>query len=260
MLKFKNNHIWGLDQQIYNKLKDKLLSQTYYLYTWDFCTEKKNIDDNFYEPECNETNTWNFSLKYEDTLKNSIATTSQKYSFGNYTYNGTEECRIIAKANSHKDSNATNQCREISKQDIAAYNPPEFTIQKLLTCKHKRELNIFVFRNLKTRKLECLGMYYYCKYTKGVNRKDDRINSYSVLIEDLEKEMSPQTLNNFIKYMSDINIDYGRIELIEDDILGWCIIDINNSPCDYIFHTFDKNQKQIDGKNVIIQEFSKVLV
>ena len=30
--------------------------------------------------------------------------------------------------------------------------------------------------------------------------------------------------------MNRINLDYGRVELLFDHKLGWCVIDINNSP------------------------------
>ena len=38
------------------------------------------------------------------------------------------------------------------------------------------------------------------------------------------------TKKKFINFMNHINFDYGRIELIKDRDVGWCVIDINNSP------------------------------
>jgi hypothetical protein len=33
------------------------------------------------------------------------------------------------------------------------------------------------------------------------------------------------------QYCKEINLDYGRVELINDVKRGWCVLDINNSPC-----------------------------
>ena len=39
-----------------------------------------------------------------------------------------------------------------------------------------------------------------------------------------------ENINNLKMYCKSINLDYGRIELINDITRGWCVIDINNSP------------------------------
>lgn len=39
-----------------------------------------------------------------------------------------------------------------------------------------------------------------------------------------------KNIKNFKQYCKAINLDYGRVELINDVNRGWCVIDINNSP------------------------------
>ena len=60
----------------------------------------------------------------------------------------------------------------------------------------------------------------------SVNRKNNkctfkRLDNYHFPMED-----------KLIQYLESIHFDYGRIELINDTKLGWCIIDVNNSPGD----------------------------
>ena len=55
-----------------NKTKKllKIIQKNYYLYIYDYCnTQKDKTPTNFYTNNNNESNTWNYNLKYEDTTK-----------------------------------------------------------------------------------------------------------------------------------------------------------------------------------------------
>ncbi len=59
----------------------------------------------------------------------------------------------------------------------------------------------------------------------NINRKKSECKFIEVDISVLGDK-----IQNFIDYVNYINFDYGRIELLRDKHLGWCIIDVNNSP------------------------------
>lgn len=67
----------------------------------------------------------------------------------------------------------------------------------------------------------------YNNYNININRKLNKTNKKSQKVDILILEDKQQ---NFIDYLNYINFDFGRIELIKYYKLGWCILDINNSP------------------------------
>jgi hypothetical protein len=258
MLNYKSTHIWGFDNEIFKNIKSNSINN-YYLYIWDYCHMKIDINDSFYEKECNENNTWNINLKYKDTCKDEVVLKSKKHGFADLSYNN-EDCRIITKPLGHKNSTREKQCKEIKKDEIIKYNKNEYIIQKLIKNKDNRELNVYIFRNLNTKELYMVTMYIYTTKMKTINRKDSFENSYALYINDIKNELKDK-YQNFINYINDINFDYGRIELIEDDIIGWSIIDVNNSPGSnrYNNKTYDIQGNKININNILFNEFKKTL-
>ena len=106
------------------------------------------------------------------------------------------------------------------------YPPHKFSFQKVLEKKNNRELNVFIVRDLDTREKHFFSVYITTKM-KNINRKLDEVVFLEVV--DPQKNLGNK-YKGFCDYMDDIKFDYGRVELIEDKILGWCVIDINNSP------------------------------
>jgi hypothetical protein len=153
---------------------------------------------------------------------------SIEFGFGDYSDDGIDEHIIVKPIHSvfhnrkycpHKgEAHLVSRIEYNSKYDKTKWMP-----QKVLSSNTdpSEELNVFIFRDLKTRKLHTLC--YNCKFhkTSCLNRKFT-----SCTFEKVDNPLG----SNFIDYCNHINIDYGRIELIKDKKLGWCVIDVNNSP------------------------------
>lgn len=228
MIIHKSCHKYGLDSLIFNLIKDIKCSNDYYLFIYDYCATKNNNLDNFYTYKNNETNTWNYSLTYENTTKDSIMRISKKFNFGDYSYNK-EDSKILVKAKGHiYSSDIYGQSHIVEKDKYEnVYDKKKYIGQKILYTnnKYNEELNVFVIRNLNTREL-----YFYCILCENdtsinINRKKSKCKFNKVDINILGDKVK-----NFIEYINFIKLDYGRVELLLDRNLGWCIIDINNSP------------------------------
>lgn len=229
MITHKACHYGGLDTLIFRTVKNTICRENYYLYIYDYCHKKTSDMSNFYTDDNNETNTWNFNLKYENTTKKSIMEQSKNFKFGDYSYDDNDS-KILVKAIGHIYSSDTNGQAHIIEKNIyesSIYDKEKYIGQKILytTNMYNQELNVFVIRDLNTKKL-----YFYCILCENdtsinINRKKSKCSFKKVDISILgimEK--------NLIEYINYIKLDYGRIELILDEIIGWCIVDVNNSP------------------------------
>ena len=228
MLFYKSSHCYGLDYLIYQKTKNNTYLKNYYLYIWDYaCTETKT-PLNFYHKECNKDNTWNYNLKFENTSKESIVKDSIIYGFGDYSIKDYNEEQYIVKAISHLYTKEKyGQCQLIDKNDISKIDKTKFIIQPLLKNNKGEELNIFIFKHMNTNEIELIPVMITHDANKNVNRK---YNQVSIKFCDLINVFNETNINNFKQYCRAINLDYGRVELINDVNRGWCVIDINNSP------------------------------
>lgn len=228
MIRYKSIHSHGLDKLIFDKIKNIKTDKNYYLYIYDNVSSMSYLPPkNFYERECSNLNTWNYDLCYESFLnKPMVLSESVKFGFGDYSDDGNSDFVVVKPTNityNYKSCPHNSQTHKISRKDYERnYDKKRWFPQKILSSNSSKseELNIFVIRNLETRKLYTLC--YMCTYDKNViNRKTTNCNFTEVDYPLDEK---------FIDYCNHIKIDYGRIELIKDVNIGWCIIDVNNSP------------------------------
>lgn len=228
MLYYKACHQLGLDLMIINYLKPflKEIKDDYYFFIFDFVFYDI-IPNNFYSSKCNENNTWNFNLNYKSTEKDCIMKDSILFNFGDYSYSN-DDSMIISKAKGHIYTKLEKgQAHIVSKYEFESYyDKNKFIGQKILNNQDHTELNIFVIRNLKTKELNFLFVLCYNDVTVNINRKFSNCK-FNIINESI---FTKQERQNFINYINYIKLDYGRIELIKDDKLGWCIIDVNNSP------------------------------
>lgn len=227
MIFYKSCHNYGLDYNIYRHLLKKTKND-YYLYTWDYCHTKTMISSDFFRTECNINNTWNFGLKFNDTSKESIQNNSTKYGFGDYNISKYNDNQYIVKAISHLyTTEKYGQCQLINKEDIDKIDKTKFIIQPLLKNTYGEELNIFVFKHMNTNELFLISILVKHDTLKNINRKYNDCDYYFCELTDVFGDDNIKNLKNYCK---SINLDFGRIELINDIERGWCIIDINNSP------------------------------
>lgn len=237
MLFFKSRHAGGLDYFIFSTIKHKTntLKKNYYLYTFDYCYPNCALmHDDFYDNDTNKSNCWNYDLDYDSTRKDNIMINSYSFGFGNINYT-TDDTNILVKGVGHhiidtvKDTYQAHIQNKIVFQND--YNKKYFVGQKILYTDPlnnlNEELNIFVIRNLDTRKLNFYCVMIYNNYNVNINRKFNKTNNKPKKVDISILEDKQQ---NFIDYLNYINFDFGRIELIKDHKLGWCILDINNSP------------------------------
>lgn len=222
----------GLDTEIYKKLKTIKPKKDYYFYIFNYVypINKQNnmMPNDFYTSNNNSSNTWNFDLQYDFTTKINILEDNIKFNFGNYKYT-IDDNYILVKANGHLNSSQEfGQARIVSRDEFENnYDKNKYIGQKILktTDNINEELNVFVVRNLDTRELNFFCILCVNNTSVNINRKKSKCNFFNSDISILGDK-----LNNFIDYVNHINFDYGRIELLKDYKLGWCIIDINNSP------------------------------
>lgn len=182
----------------------------------------------FYSTENNEYNTWNYNLDFMSTTKKNIMNESSKFGFGNYNYSINDK-KILVKGIDHTIVNDPNYNPKIVDREVYEknYDKNKFIGQRILMTENKinQELNIYVVRDLDTRELQVFCVLCFNDTSFNINRKKSKCNFEEVSIEILDDKKE-----SFFKYMDSINLDYGRIELIKDKLLGWCVIDINNSP------------------------------
>ena len=228
MLKHKSLHKSGLDYKLYLNTKNINCKKDYYLYIWDVCTIKTNNVYNFFDIECNKYNTWNYLLNLDNVNKDEIMRISPIFGFGDYNIVNYNLNKYIVKAKSHIFSEEKyGQAQIINKENIKNIDKNKYVIQPILNNKNGEEINIFILRDLDTRDLylECIIIKHNTK--NNINRKKNKIEKKIV---DINNVLSDNEINNLIKYCNHINLDYARLELIRDEKLGLCIIDINNSP------------------------------
>jgi hypothetical protein len=222
----------GLDTEIYNKLKNTKPKKDYYFYIFNYVypINKQNnmMPNDFYTSNNNSFNTWNYDLKYESTTKINILEDNIKFDFGNYKYTIDDEY-ILVKANGHINTSQTfGQAHIVLREKFENnYDKNKYIGQKILRTNNSinEELNVFVVRNLDTRELNFFCILCVNDTSVNINRKKSKCNFFFSDISILGDK-----LNNFIDYVNHIKFDYGRIELLKDHLLGWCIIDVNNSP------------------------------
>lgn len=229
MLKHKSLHPYGLDFLIFNNLKSLSCVSQYYLYVYDYCCALKPITKDFFDRECNKTNTWNYNLKFEDTAKDAIMKNNITFGLGDINYDDQDEF-IIVKGRNHFDSSLKNgQSHKVRRAVFESdYDREHFVGQKILKSSDTNvceELNVFVVRNLKTREINFFCIM--CSYDTNININRKYTNSE---MKEVKIEVLGDKKENFINFMNHINLDYGRVELIKDKNKGWCVIDINNSP------------------------------
>lgn len=228
MIIHKSCHKSGLDMLVYNIIRNTKCQKDYYLYIYDYCSTKTNDLSNFYTDKNNETNTWNYNLQYENTTKSSIMNTSKLFNFGDYSYNE-QDTKILVKANGHIYSSDTYGQSHIVEKDKYenTYNKQKYIGQKILrTSENKNEeLNIYIVRDLNSKQLHFFCVLCINNTNININRKKSKVEFKNVDISILGDR-----LKDFIEYMNYIKMDYGRVELLLDKNIGWCVIDINNSP------------------------------
>ena len=232
-----------------------------FFYIWDYAHSLKDYPINFYNNENNENNTFNYNLKCENYNKIGATINSVKFDFGDSSkFN--ENDRIVIKTIDHKfvkHNDLRYQTHEIQHKDIDKYDKNIFKPFKLLQNKEGEELNIFVFKNLETKEFYLLSLMRTTYFKKGCNMKYNTEGSWLYLYE-----LSSELKSKFIKFLNEIHFDYGRIELINDIELGWCIIDVNNSPGPNTIKSkwyLDKTKTNIVPNNIelITSYFKKTL-
>ena len=227
MLKHKACHQFGLDTYVVRQFNKKL-ANTYFLYVFDYAMSETNVMSDFFSIENNKANTWNYNLEYESTSKPSVMRDSVKFGFGDYRYNASDN-HILVKAIGHQySSTPLGQSHIVAKNQYeTTYDKSKYIGQKILNThpKYNNELNIFCVRDLNTRKLHMFCILCVNNISVNINRKQSKCAYKPVDISILGNK-----LINFVQYMNSINLDYGRVELLFDHKLGWCVIDINNSP------------------------------
>ena len=261
MIKYINSHNWGLDYVLYNIVKNIKLKKNIFFYIWDYAHSLKDYPINFYNNENNENNTFNYNLKCENYNKIGATINSVKFGFGDSSkFN--ENDRIVIKTIDHKfvkHNDLRYQTHEIQHKDIDKYDKNIFKPFKLLQNREGEELNIFVFKNLETKEFYLLSLMRITYFKKGCNMKYNTEGSWLYLYE-----LSSELKSKFIKFLNEIHFDYGRIELINDIELGWCIIDVNNSPGQNTIKSkwyLDKTKTNIVPNNIelITSYFKKTL-
>jgi len=225
MIFHKSCHAHGLDSMVMKRLRDVKTDKNYYFYIYD--NVFKMDYGNFYDEKCSSLNTWNYDLSYELHLnKPRVLLDSVRFGFGDYSDDGLSETVVLKTTNVTWDFTKCphkSQTHKVFRQEYEkSYDKERWFAQRELISdsEQKEELNVFVIRDLDTRKL-----YTYCFLVKSdkkaMNRKQTRC-TFTEIDYPLDEK--------FIEYCDYIKIDYGRIELIKDKNLGWCIIDVNNSP------------------------------
>jgi len=237
MLKYKACHTVGLDYSFYKKLerenKLKTLKKNYYLYIHDYVLQRE-LKDKFFDKDCDENNTWNYNLDYKSTEKDSIIIDSIKFNFGNYQIdkNISNNEKVIVKAKGHKQTHLNKgQAHLVDYYEYKNYyNKNNFVAQRILKSNPQininEEINVFVVRDLNSRELYQKFILCSNDLTVNINRKFSNCN-YKIIDENI---LNKEEIENLIQYINFIKFDYGRIEMIKDHSLGWCIIDVNNSP------------------------------
>jgi len=261
MIKYKNSHDWGLDFILYNAVKKLDLRKNVFLYIWDYAHCLKDPPINYYNDENNANNTYNFDFNCENCNKIYATIHSVKFGFGDSSkFN--KNNRIVIKTIDHKfvkHNDLKYQTHEIQHKDIDKYDKNIFKPFKLLKNNQGEELNIYVFRNLETKEVHLFSLMRVIYLKNGINMKYNKDGSWSYIYV-----LSEEFKNKFIEFVNEINFDYGRIELIDDIELGWCIIDVNNSPSIPMLNTtwyLDKTKKNIIPNNIelITSYFKKTL-
>ena len=238
MLHYKSYNSSSLDHLINQHFKNKKLKEDRYLYVWDSCTGRKNKPDNFYDPKCKTTNTWNYNLKFEDTEKRTIMKKSLNYGFNDYSIIPENETHCMVKGSSHLYT-LTMKYGQAKLIDISTKNELEkieenrkgYVFQPVLKNKNGEELNIFVLRDLTSKTLSFTGIIVKHDPSKQMNRKFNKCEY--IHLTDTEKIIDyfgKDNFDNFKRYCDDIQFDYGRAEFINDQDRGWCMIDLNDSP------------------------------
>jgi hypothetical protein len=228
MFHHKSVHKLGLDFKIFNAMKTSKYNKDYYLYIYDYAVTHNKHLTNFYNEKNNMKNTWNYELDFCSTSKKNIMNDSILFGFGDYKYDEFDT-EILVKGIDHTTSNEKYYQAHIVKKTIFddTYDKNKYIGQKIIRTDNlfTEELNIYLVRNLETRFLEtfCVLCLNNTKY--NINRKKSKCEFKEVPIEILGNN-----LEGFLRYMDSIKLDYGRVELIKDKQLGWCVIDINNSP------------------------------
>lgn len=228
MIIHKACHRGGLDTLIYKRLKNIKCDKNYYLYIYEYIPPRKELPPDYYNKNNNENNTWNYNLKYDSTKKNTIMNNNIKFSFPNYHYSNDDDFILVKGIGHLQSTEKYGQAHIVSRQIFEEnYDKTKYIGQKILrtTENVNEELNVFVIRNLTTRKLHFFCVLCINDTTVNINRKKSKVSFKFVDISILNHQ-----LQNFINYMNFINLDYGRVEFIKDHKLGWCLIDINNSP------------------------------
>jgi len=222
----------GLELNIFQKLKTVKLKKDYYLYTgYTLCNEEQKMT--FYSKVNNQSNTWNIQLKYDYLNKDKIMEISPKFGFGNYQINS-DTSRLVVKDNRNYQKKGyvnafLTDINTFNKKFRANVN---LVGQSLLINSNREELNVFCVRNLETRKFEYLFVNIV---NNNINNQFNRKLSKSIKTYKIDNpsEQLPsydKLINNLEDYLNFLNLDFARVEVINDDFRGWCVIDINDSP------------------------------
>ena len=230
MIAHKCCHKCGLDTLIYNQIKNIKSNKEYFLYIYDYCRTQKDLPNNYYNENNNENNTWNYNLKYHSTKKDIILNDNIKFGFPDYRYCKDDEFILVKGIGHIQTLEKYGQSHIVSRNIFEEkYDKNKYIGQKILKTSENlnEELNVFIVRNLDTRELQFFCVLCINDTTVNINRKKSKVEFKLVDISILGDKR-----DKFIEYMNYINMDYGRIELLKDKNLGWCVIDINNSPGD----------------------------
>ncbi len=239
----KSIHNYGMEYHIFNRLKSIPLNNQFYLITYDVCKVVESVSskccdiqkiqdmrDSYYYKECNNKNTWNFDLKVINITKRNIMQDSLRFGFGDLSYSGDSGDNPIIKGNwSHNWP----MCEHYHAKEISFDMFKQYQNDKNYVIQHKcqsdgyvnNELNIFFFRNMKSREFSIFALN--CEYPINiVNRKNVKPTWSKCDIDSIDKTV----LSNLIDYMNYIDIDFCRVEIINDKSRGWCVLDINETP------------------------------
>lgn len=229
MLHHKANNRYGLDSIIYRTLREKAFERDYYLYIYDYCIARNTNTEGFYDISNNINNTWNYNLNFSSTLKTSIMNDSVLFNFADYSANPDMD-NVVVKAISHCDTLTKYGQSHIVNNSLyyTKYDTSKYINQRILRTdsKYNVELNVFVIRDLNTRELHLPSVLLTNDTTIHINRKQSKITTEKCDIYNILGEK----VKDLIDYINYIKLDYGRIELLKDEHIGWCIIDVNNSP------------------------------
>lgn len=221
----------NLNCQIYERVKHHTFKKDYYLYIWDCITGKCDKNSSIYDKECNGRNTWNYNLSPVSIQKNTIQIESVKYGFGDYRelQEDANECVVKACSHLYTPLKPYGQAIKINKKELSKLDRNKFVVQPILRNKHGEELNVYVWKNLYTGgDIHLIGVIIQHDTTKTINRKFNSLKRMEII--KLEDYLTRQQIGNLRLYCRDIHFDFGRIELIKDEIRGWCVIDMNDSP------------------------------